>query len=300
MASLVRNFARYLRHIVGVCLRQTYPKEEQPVEDDAIGEIGDVERNIPESSSAVPRYLSGMPPPPPRRLCPISLVPLERVTTIECNRGCYSIVPFATYLIMSHPAWLCPLEHNDVEESVVLEIDEKIGRMRKAIEEKIEAPTDEEVVLLNIPTLMTLFDSRHDADQRAEAFKSRERAGILRSLTSIMDNLISEIYDVLENDAQQEVVEESKDATEEKYESDVLSLFSEFNTIFDQLCSEDPEYAYTCLRGYISFLNGPKRRPTKDPRARLPRLVTLLEGCFYSEQTLAVHEGRRRLRSADF
>ena len=107
---------------------------------------------------------------------------------------------------------------------------------------------------------MPLFSTRHDADQRAEAFKSQERAGILRSPTSIADNLVGEIFDVLETEAQREESEESKDATEEKYESEILSLISEFKFIFDQILREDIEYAYVCLRGYISFLRGTKAK----------------------------------------
>ena len=70
---------------------------------------------------------------------------------------------------------------------------------------------------------MPLFSTRHDVDQRAEAFKSREEQGSF-ALSSIADNLVGEIFDVLETEAQQEESEESKDATEEKYESDILSL----------------------------------------------------------------------------
>ena len=76
-------------------------------------------------------------------------------------------------------------------------------------------------------------------------------------------------------------------------------LFSEFNTIFDQILREDIEYAYVCLQGYISFLRGPKQRPTKDPY-KTSSSGDSNGGMHILRADSCRSEGRRRLRSADF
>lgn len=296
MSAMIRSIARWVRHIIAGCLK---PPKEAPIEDDDVSIVaaqGQMTEAEDTPAIAAPNFCEMPPPAPSRKGCPISLVPLDsKVTTIECNGAYYSIVPFATYLVMSHPAWLCPLEHRDVEKDVVEEMDSVFGGMQQAIEDKGGALTEEETVLLSIPKLMPLYEHRLDKEQQEEAIKSRERKGTIRSLTTIMDNLISEIYDTLEKDAQG--AEESK--TESDYDTDIITLMSEFNSVFDQLLAEDQEMAHNCLQGYIVFLQGPKRRPTKDPHTRLPHLISLLEGCLSIEQRNAVHEGRRRLVSAD-
>lgn len=294
MVSVFRSLVRYFAG----CLKTPSKADLPPPDDDESISSAEKHNSDDVPAIAAPHYICEMPPAPPRPGCPISLVPLDsKVTTIECHGALYSIVPFATYLVMSHPAWLCPLEHRDVEQNVVEEIDRVIGGMQGAIEDKGGVPTEEETILLSIPKLMPLFDTRNDKEQKEEALKSREREGIIRSLTSIMDNLISEIYDALEKDAQQGS-EESKDVAD--FDTDILTLMSEFNSVLDQLLSEDAEVAHMLLEGYKGFLMGPQKRPTKDPHNRLPHLVSLLDGCLSAEQKESVHEGRRRLRSADF
>ena len=118
MSAMIRSIARWVRHIIAGCLK---PPKEAPIEDDDVSIVaaqGQMTEAEDTPAIAAPNFCEIPPPAPSRKGCPISLVPLDsKVTTIECNGAHYSIVPFATYLVMSHPAWLCPLEHRDVEKT---------------------------------------------------------------------------------------------------------------------------------------------------------------------------------------
>lgn len=238
-------------------------------------------------------------PDPARCLDPISLVPLDdgAVTQVECNHARYSLVPLASYLIRSHPLWCDPLSSEEVSRAVILEIDEKLGKMKRSAD-NLEMTEEESVLIQSIPMLLPLYEARNDAIQQTEALKLRQNEEVKRSFTSIMDALISEVYNTLEKDAQDD--EESKEeSTNGSFDISVVSIFSEFETIFKQLAQEDLEYAHNCLEGYKTFLLGPAKRPTKDPKGRLPGLLSLLEGLITVEQKEEVQEGRRRLNSCD-
>ena len=127
-------------------------------------------------------------------------------------------------------------------------------------EDKGGALTEEETVLLSVRS-SCLYEHRLDKERQEEAIKSRERKGTIRSLTTIMDNLISEIYDTLEKDAQG--AEESK--TESDYDTDIITLMSEFNSVFDQLLAEDKRWPTTACRATLCSCRGPRDGPQRTP-----------------------------------
>jgi hypothetical protein len=57
----------------------------------------------------------------------------------------------------------------------------------------------------------------------------------------------------------------------------LLEYLGEFSDFFLQLASMDKEYAARCGQSYITFLEGPPNRRTKDGRGYLPSIIALMK-----------------------
>lgn len=71
-------------------------------------------------------------------------------------------------------------------------------------------------------------------------------------------------------------VVESDDPEEGEIEL-IMNLFPSFSSVFDQIRTNDEEYAKQCMNHFKAYLRGPKNRPTEDTSGLLSVILSFLD-----------------------
>ena len=156
------------------------------------------------------------------------------------------------------------------------------GKMRKRMRcESIDAVD----ASFSLPPLLPLY-RRFSADLQ----ETKSNFNEIQSLDSIIGSFISEIMDLIEDDAKE---------TYEDFDYTVLQIFSELQQPWQEMVTLDSSAAFAYLHSYRAFLCGPPKKQTFDPNGRLQNIITLVDKLL-SPEVAENHAKERRDRSFSY
>jgi len=123
----------------------------------------------------------------------------------------------------------------------------------------IEIDKSAKLAGLNFPSVLDILETAASERQRVI-----QQQNLLDGADRCLGEIVGEMLKVIE-------------LSSPEAEITILSLFSQFQNIFDELHSLDGEFCMQCLRSYKELIQGPPNHPTPDPNRLLRAVVRFFD-----------------------
>jgi hypothetical protein len=120
----------------------------------------------------------------------------------------------------------------------------------------------------------SILDAKNNKQNYTEEILKRET---LLSIERSCDEFITQMLNIIE----------SNNETDDSEVILLTQVFPPFMDLFYKMEEIDDEYAYHCIENYMSFINGPKNRPTISRNGLLHTIINFLDNTYNEPNNLS-------------